>query len=212
MAEGHGFRFKRLDVYQLAVEHFDWTCRVVQRMPKGPFKVTNQALGASLSIMGNIGEANGRDRRPREVQQHYRYALGSTYEAATHIDAFSALGVVGEAEYRAAEERLSRIAAMLRSLTQRQRRKAPGAQRPKRSAAPPEPESTPRTQPRQIPSTSRASGVPASPKGAAGIHPAPIAVPQGAKRPPGIDPRAAGPRGSGTTERDRPSTNPKTDK
>ncbi len=141
-------------------------------MPRGPFKVTNQAVGAALSIMGNIGEANGRDERPGEAQQHYRYALGSTFEAATHIDAFAALSVIDAAEHEAAESRLSRIAPMLRSLIQLQRRKARSAPR-KRNAAPPATRATPKNQRTRKTSTPRASGVPASPKGAAGIDPAP---------------------------------------
>lgn len=124
MAKQYRFRFKHLDVYQQAVEHFKWTCQVVQRMPRGPFKVSDQAVGASLSIVGNIGEASGREKKWGEVQQHYRYAQGSTCEAATHLDAFAALGVIDEDEYNAAEERLARIAAMLTRLAQRQRRLA----------------------------------------------------------------------------------------
>ncbi|HSH44548.1 MAG TPA: four helix bundle protein, partial [Longimicrobiales bacterium] len=60
MGRRYRFRFKGLDVYQAAVEHFTWVAEVVGRRPKGPFVVTNQVLGASLSIVGNIGEANGR--------------------------------------------------------------------------------------------------------------------------------------------------------
>lgn len=214
MDDAYRFRFKRLDVYGMAVEHFEWTCRVVDRMPRGPFKMTNQAVGAALSIMGNIGEANGRDRQPGEVQQHYRYALGSTFEAATHIDGFRALRVIDDEEHANAEERLSRIAAMIRSLNERQRRqarnanrrKAQGAKRPQKKVAQPTNEKVlPVTEPPRESSTPRASGVPASPKGAAGIDPAPRAVPQGAKRPSGIDPRGAARRGSEATERDRPS-------
>ena len=115
------FAFKRLDVYRLAVEHFQWTCAVVDRMPKGPFVVVRQAVGASLSIMGNIGEGTGRSRKYGEVEQHFRYAQGSTFEAATHLDAFRALKVIDAGEYDAAEQRLARIAAMITALMRRQR-------------------------------------------------------------------------------------------
>lgn len=123
MGRAYRFEFKRLDVYQVAVEHFRWTCDVVRRLPRGPFKVTDQAIGASLSVMGNIGEANGRDRKPGEVEQHYRYAQGSTIESATHLDAFSGLGVIPEEEYNVAEERLARIGMMLTRLIHKQRRR-----------------------------------------------------------------------------------------
>lgn len=122
MAKRYRFRFKRLDVYQAAVEHFVWTVQVVQRMPNGPYVVTNQFLGASLSIMGNIGEADGREKKPGEVAQHYRYAQGSTFESATHLDAMSAMKVISDDEYNGEEERLARIGSMLTRLSQRSRR------------------------------------------------------------------------------------------
>ena len=122
MAKRYRFRFKRLDVYQLAVDHFVWTMKVVQRMPNGPYAVTNQFLGASLSIMGNVGEANGRGAKAGEVAQHYRYAQGSTFESATHVDAMSAMDVISDDEYNEAEDRLARIGSMLTRLGQRARR------------------------------------------------------------------------------------------
>ena len=124
MAKTYRFAFKNLDVYRLAVEHFDWTCQVLDRIPNAPFKLSNQAIGASLSIMGNLGEANGRDVQPKEVVQSYRYAQGETFESATHLDAFSSLGAISDDEYNAEEERLARIAAMVAKLMERQRRKA----------------------------------------------------------------------------------------
>jgi four helix bundle protein len=123
MAKRYRFRFKELDVYQAAVAHFAWTVDVAGRMRRGPYVVTNQALGASLSIMGNIGEANGREKQPGEVEQHYRYAQGSTFEAATHLDAFAALNVITDDEYNVREEHLAGIAAMLTRLAQNARRR-----------------------------------------------------------------------------------------
>lgn len=123
MAKVYRFGFKRLDVYQVAVEHFEWTCDIVARSSKVPFKVVNQSVGASMSVMGNIGEAHGRETKPGETEQHYRYAQGSTFESATHLDAFSALKLIDDDEYNAEEERLARIAMMLTRLIQKQRRR-----------------------------------------------------------------------------------------
>ena len=130
MARRYRFAFKRLDVYQAALEHFQWTCEIAQRLPRGPFKVTHQAIGASLSVLGNVGEAHGRDRKPGEVEQHYRYAQGSTFESATHLDAFAALGVISDEEYNAEEERLARIGMMLSRLVQKHRRRRPASGAP----------------------------------------------------------------------------------
>lgn len=131
MSRHHRFRFKGLDVYQGAMEHFAWAADVVGRMRKGPFVITDQILSASLSIAGNIGEANGREKKWGEVELHYRYAQGSVFEAATHLDALMALGVITDAEYNDAEDRLARISAMLTRLLQAQRRRRTANARPK---------------------------------------------------------------------------------
>jgi four helix bundle protein len=200
VARSYRFRFKTLDVYRLAVEHFHWTCAVVDRMPKGPWEVTRQAVSAALSIMGNVGEANGRGPKAGEVRQHYRYAQGSTYEAATHLDAFAALKVIDDDEYNAAEHRLQRIAAMLTSGMKRQRRqpaaarRRPPAQRALRAS-----EASPGARPPERgPGASGASHrdrPPAQP----GRH--------SERSEPGDRPPAQpGPRASEASERDRPST------
>ncbi len=131
MARTTRFGFKRLDVYRLAVEHFAWVGTVARRLPRGPFVVVNQALGSALSIPGNIAEGFGRERKPREMSQHLRYALGSAFEAAAYLDALVAMGVISDDEYNLAEERLSRVSAMLTRLMQKQtlRRKAARAAR-----------------------------------------------------------------------------------
>lgn len=138
MAKKYRFRFKQMDVYQAAVQHFTWCVTAVGRMPRGPYVVTNQVLGASLSIMGNVGEANGRDKQPGEVEQHYRYAQGSTFESATHLDALAAMDVIDDDEYNRQEEMLARVAAMLAKLIQRQqkaRRRLAAARRRQVSAS-----------------------------------------------------------------------------
>ena len=121
MTKKYRFGFKRLEVYQAAVEHFAWTAGVVGREPRLPYKVSAQVLGASLSILSNIGEATGRHKQPGEAEQHVRYAQGSTSECASHLDALAALHLIDDDEYNARETHLARIAAMLHGLTRRYR-------------------------------------------------------------------------------------------
>jgi hypothetical protein len=64
------FNFKKLDVYRAAVEHYAWSVGVVARLPTSPFAFRSQVLGAALSIAANIAEANGRDMRAGEAEQH----------------------------------------------------------------------------------------------------------------------------------------------
>jgi four helix bundle protein len=113
------FNFKNLNVYREAVDHFGWTVRVTVGARGVPFVIRDQVLSAALSIVANIAEANGRDRRAGEAEQHYRYALGSTYESAAFLDALLAMGVVDPAECRRREDNLDRIAGMISGLVAR---------------------------------------------------------------------------------------------
>ncbi|MBW3555233.1 MAG: four helix bundle protein [Gemmatimonadetes bacterium] len=207
MGKRYRFGFKRLDVYRAAVEHFEWTCTVVQRMPKGPWKVTDQAVGAALSVMGNIGEAHGRDARAGEIEQHYRYAQGSAFESATHLDAFAALGAISDEEYNREEDRLTRIAMMLTRLMQKQRRRrrelkqlrARGATAGGRPGERPEagPEVGPEVGPARVPSlpklqedaaaVSNPRGARPGGRSAAGRFDPPPGEPEGAERPKGSE-------------------------
>ena len=113
------FNFKRLDVYREAIDHFAWTVQVVARMPTAPFAIRNQVLGAALSVVANIAEGSGREKRPGEAEQHYRYALGSTYESAAFLDALAAMEVITGHERDTQETKLDRIAGMLSRLMSR---------------------------------------------------------------------------------------------
>ncbi len=120
MAANSLFPYKDMDVYKAAREHFGWCIGVVRSRRQIPAVVRDQLLRASLSVPANIGEANGRWKRPGEVEQHYRYAQGSTYESAALLDALVDLTAIDDEEYRAGEERLERIARMLTGLMNRQ--------------------------------------------------------------------------------------------
>jgi four helix bundle protein len=132
MAKRYRFRFKEMDVYQAAVEHFVWTVQAVARLPRGPFVIPNQVVGASLSIVGNVAEAKGREKKPGEVEQHYRYAQGSTFESASYLDVLSALETITDDEYNDREDHLARIASMLTRLMQNEQKKRARTHPPKR--------------------------------------------------------------------------------
>jgi four helix bundle protein len=138
MAKQYRFRFKEMDVYQAAVDHFVWTVQVVRRLPRGPFVIPDQFIGASLSIVGNVAEAKGREKKPGEVEQHYRYAQGSTFESASYLDVLSALDAITDEEYNTREDHLARIASMLTRLMQSQRtqRRPPHEKRGPQARAP----------------------------------------------------------------------------
>jgi four helix bundle protein len=123
MAKEYRFNFKNLDVYQAAIDHFAWAVHVVADLRKAPFGIRDQILGAALSVPANVAEANGRDRKPGEAEQHYRYAQGSTYESAAFLDALAAMNAIDDDEYNLREQNLARIASMLHRLSRNQSRR-----------------------------------------------------------------------------------------
>jgi len=123
VAKIYRFNFKNLDVYQAGIEHFAWTVNIIAMLPDVPFALRNQILGAALSTPANVAEANGRDARAGESEQHYRYAQGSVYECAAYLDALAAMNAIDDAEYNLREERLARTASMLHRLAQKHSRR-----------------------------------------------------------------------------------------
>ena len=120
MARIYRFDFKRLDVYQAAVAYFAWTVQMVSQLPWRFKRLSDQMLGAALSMVGNLGESGGRTRKPREASQHFRYAQGSAHESAAYLDALAAVGLLSDEEYNQKEAELADIGAMLTRLIQYQ--------------------------------------------------------------------------------------------
>jgi len=120
---GVRFAFKRLDVYQAALEFWQWALRVATRILRNRFFVTDQFLRAALSVSLNIAESAG-TKTPAEAANHCRHAAGSTTECAAMLDSLRAMQVISEKEYDEQEERLARIVAMLTQLLQRHQRRS----------------------------------------------------------------------------------------
>ncbi|MDX1675020.1 MAG: four helix bundle protein [Longimicrobiales bacterium] len=118
-----GFDYKELDAYQATLDFFGWAVEVTGRVPWKFRAVGDQFIGASVSILGNIGEASGRRRRPAESSQHYRYAQGSTHECAAYLDALACMEVISETDRGDREAQLARIGAMITRLIDLQERR-----------------------------------------------------------------------------------------
>jgi four helix bundle protein len=113
MAKAIRFDFKKLDVYQAALDHYEWCLDVASRIPPDRKVVTWQMLRAALSAVLNLGEAGGR-RTAGESAQFLRVARGSAFECAAMPLLLQ--GVIDEDEYNAQEQLLSRIGAMLSTM------------------------------------------------------------------------------------------------
>lgn len=114
------FEFKRLDVFDAAVDFFAWVVEVTATVPWRYRRVSDQLVGAAVSILGNLGESGGRRLMPGEASQHYRYAQGSTHECAAYLDALLCLERIDRTVYQEREHQLARIGSMLTNLIRRQ--------------------------------------------------------------------------------------------
>jgi four helix bundle protein len=123
MAGGRHFRFKDLDVYQESLDHFLWTVEVTASIQWRYRRLVDQAVGSSLSTLGNVGEASGRRLKPAEAAQHYRYAQGSAHESAAYLDALAGVVEMDAEVYAHREQQLARIGAMLSRLIDHQHRR-----------------------------------------------------------------------------------------
>ncbi len=126
MSRSSRFDFKRLDVYEAALDFFTWAAEVSGGISWRHRAVGDQLIKAANSILGNLGEASGRRSMPKESRQHYRYALGSDHECAAYLDALLALGVIDEEARDEREDQLARIGSMISRLMAHQSRKRRG--------------------------------------------------------------------------------------
>jgi four helix bundle protein len=124
MAREQGFNFKKLDVYQAAVQHLGWCLEVSTRIHWDRKVLTAQMLRAALSTVLNIAEASGR-HRVGESAQHLRYAKGSLYESAAMLDALLLMGVIDETARTSQEDLLARTAAMLAAMIRQKNQPSP---------------------------------------------------------------------------------------
>ena len=122
MPHRYHFDFKRLDVYELALDFFVWAVQVTAKIPWRFRAVGDQFIRAAASILGNLGESSGRLGQPGESSQHFRYAQGSTHECAAYLDALLCIGVIDEDARQQREEQLARVGSMITRLMQRQER------------------------------------------------------------------------------------------
>jgi four helix bundle protein len=110
------FDHEKLDVYRLALEFVAWVARLLDES-KGATKariaeLNDQIDRASLSILLNIAEGNGKRQMPVRGK-FFDDARGSAAECAACLDAYVAKGLCGADRIREGKEKLLRIVAML---------------------------------------------------------------------------------------------------
>jgi four helix bundle protein len=116
------FDHEKLHVYRLQLEFLEWVTPLVeetQRHDAGKTSEVRRHLEkASLSVLLNIAEGNGR-RRQQTRAKFFDDARGSAAESAACLDALVAKRVCSSDRVRRRKEMLERVSAMLTKLIER---------------------------------------------------------------------------------------------
>jgi four helix bundle protein len=115
------FDHEKLDVYQLELKFLAWVTQFLAELC-GPSATQNRELRdqldrASLSILLNTAEGNGRRQGPQRAK--FFDARGSTIECAACLDASVVKGFVVLQRIQSGKAMLVRIVAMLTKLLER---------------------------------------------------------------------------------------------
>ena len=113
------FDHEKLDAYKLALLFIEWVTPVIKLAKKDGMgisrEVCEQLDRASLSILLNIAEGNG--KRARQLRARYfDDARGSATECAACLDALVAKSITQPENIHQGKELLSRIVAVLTKL------------------------------------------------------------------------------------------------
>jgi four helix bundle protein len=117
------FDHEKLDVYQLELQFITWVtalhANIKQRRSDARIaEVVDQLDRASLSVLLNTAEGNGRRQR-RTRAKFFDDARGSATECAACLDALVAKNVCAPEEIDEGKQLLLRIASILTKLVQR---------------------------------------------------------------------------------------------
>ena len=113
---------EKLDVYQLQLKFISWVTPLVeqvqQQAPGKTVEIRKQLDRASLSVLLNIAEGNGK-RQQRTRAKFFDDARGSASESAACLDALVAKGVCSTQQVADGKQMLQRVIAMLTKLIKR---------------------------------------------------------------------------------------------
>lgn len=112
------FDHEKLDVYHLALEFIAWVETLLSETKRQSRETSDQLDRASLSILLNIAEGNGK-RQTRTRANFFDIARGSATECAACLDALAAKRICTEDRIAEGKRLLLRIVSMLTKLVER---------------------------------------------------------------------------------------------
>ncbi|HEY3804000.1 MAG TPA: four helix bundle protein [Kofleriaceae bacterium] len=104
--------FRRLDVYQRAIEFLALVYEVVDELPRGHADRADQLTRAAESVIRNIAEGAGRWSEADSANR-YKIARGEAMECAASLDVMKLRKVIRDASYERGSKLLEGVVAML---------------------------------------------------------------------------------------------------
>jgi four helix bundle protein len=104
--------YKKLDVYQCAIQFLAVVAGIVQKIPRGYSFLADELKRAAVSIPQNIAEGVG---KPKEVDRsrYFGIARGSAMECGAVLDACNVLRLGDPTTLEEGSQFLERIVSML---------------------------------------------------------------------------------------------------
>ena len=109
------FMFKKLDVYNKAVDFYCKVSDLTKNFPKGNSHIVDQFNRAALSISLNIAEGNGRYHL-KERQTFFRIARGSAFECVPILEICERQSLLDKSSCQSLLQELEIISKMLSGL------------------------------------------------------------------------------------------------
>lgn len=103
---------EKLHVYQASTEFLAISFSVIKNMPSGYGFLSDQLKRASLSIVLNIAEGNGKFTQ-KDKAKFYHIARGSATECGAIFDAAHIMKILDSEQWQNGKSLLTRIVSML---------------------------------------------------------------------------------------------------
>jgi len=112
----NNFNFQKLEVYARSKKLSVELIQIATNFPYKYKRITDQLIGASISISLNLAEGSGRFNE-KEKKQFYRIAKASAFETVAILEVCYELRIIRELE--SLEKELKEISCMISGLIKR---------------------------------------------------------------------------------------------
>ncbi len=109
------FIFEKLAVYQKSLKLSIEICKICSDFPIKYSRISNQFIGAIISIPLNIAEGNGR-KTSKDKSNFYKIARSSSFECIPLLDICFTLGLIDERNRQETRQSISEISKMISGL------------------------------------------------------------------------------------------------